>query len=77
MVKIGNDWDRVLDGEFDKEYYLKLREFLKEEYKIIQTGEYYDLGTDKIYLYDLFSREVLCSINASDMNYNVGNFDET
>ena len=33
MVKIGNDWDRVLDGEFDKEYYLKLREFLKEEYK--------------------------------------------
>ena len=49
----------------------------KEEYKIIQTGEYYDLGTDKIYLYDLFSREVLCSINASDMNYNVGNFDET
>ena len=25
----------------------------KEEYKIIQTGEYYDLGTDKIYLYDL------------------------
>ena len=48
----------------------------KDEYKIIQTGEYYDLGTDKIYLYDLFSREVLCSINASDMNYNVGNFDE-
>ena len=33
MVKIGNDWDRVLDGEFDKEYYLKLRRFLKEEYK--------------------------------------------
>ena len=31
MVKIGNDWDRVLDGEFDKEYYLKLRRFLKEE----------------------------------------------
>lgn len=48
----------------------------KEEYKIIQTGEYYDLGTNKIYLYDLFSREVLCSINASDMNYNVGNLDE-
>ena len=49
----------------------------KEEYKIIQTGEYYDLGTNIIYLYDLFSREVLCSINASDMNYNVGNLDET
>jgi uracil-DNA glycosylase len=33
MVKIGNSWDRVLEGEFDKEYYLKLREFLKEEYR--------------------------------------------
>ena len=33
MVKIGNDWDDVLKGEFDKEYYLKLRRFLKEEYK--------------------------------------------
>ena len=33
MVVIGNDWDEVLEGEFDKEYYLKLREFLKDEYK--------------------------------------------
>jgi len=33
MVKIGNSWDKVLEGEFDKEYYLKLREFLKEEYR--------------------------------------------
>lgn len=32
MVNIGNDWDRVLDGEFEKEYYLNLREFLKKEY---------------------------------------------
>ncbi|MGL5712904.1 MAG: uracil-DNA glycosylase [Paraclostridium sp.] len=32
MVVIGNDWDEVLDGEFEKEYYLKLREFLKSEY---------------------------------------------
>lgn len=32
MVHIGNDWDSLLTGEFDKEYYLKLREFLKEEY---------------------------------------------
>ena len=32
MVKIGNDWDTVLDGEFDKEYYQKIREFLKKEY---------------------------------------------
>ncbi|MBR6696396.1 MAG: uracil-DNA glycosylase [Oscillospiraceae bacterium] len=32
MVNIGNDWDEVLKGEFEKEYYLKLREFLKQEY---------------------------------------------
>ena len=32
MVKIGNSWDDVLAGEFEKEYYLKLREFLKTEY---------------------------------------------
>ena len=23
MVNLGNEWDKVLDGEFDKEYYLK------------------------------------------------------
>ena len=32
MVKIGNSWDTVLREEFKKEYYLKLREFLKQEY---------------------------------------------
>ncbi len=33
MVNLGNDWDEVLSGEFEKEYYLKLRTFLKSEYK--------------------------------------------
>ena len=33
MVNIGIDWDEILKGEFEKPYYLKLREFLKEEYK--------------------------------------------
>ena len=33
MVNIGNSWDRVLDGEFEKEYYVKLRQFLIEEYR--------------------------------------------
>ena len=33
MVNFGNDWDKVLAGEFEKEYYLKLREFLINEYK--------------------------------------------
>lgn len=32
MVNIGNDWDEILKGEFEKEYYLNLREFLKREY---------------------------------------------
>lgn len=32
MVKLDNDWEELLKDEFKKEYYLKLREFLKEEY---------------------------------------------
>ena len=32
MVQIGNRWDEILKGEFEKEYYLKIREFLKQEY---------------------------------------------
>lgn len=32
MVNFGNDWDKVLEGEFDKQYYLDLRDFLKAEY---------------------------------------------
>ncbi len=32
MVNIGNEWDFILKDEFESEYYLKLREFLKEEY---------------------------------------------
>lgn len=32
MVNIGNEWDDLLKEEFTKEYYLKLREFLKKEY---------------------------------------------
>ena len=32
MVHIGNDWDDLLCEEFSKDYYLKLREFLKAEY---------------------------------------------
>ena len=33
MVHIGNKWDEILKDEFQKDYYIKLREFLKEEYK--------------------------------------------
>lgn len=46
MVNLGNDWDKVLEGEFDKEYYLKLRQFLKEEYT------YHTIYPD---MYDIFN----------------------
>ncbi len=32
MVSLGNDWDEILAGEFSKDYYINLREFLKKEY---------------------------------------------
>ncbi|MDD3289376.1 MAG: uracil-DNA glycosylase [Eubacteriales bacterium] len=32
MVHLGNDWDTLLGEEFDKDYYHKLRAFLKSEY---------------------------------------------
>lgn len=32
MVTIGNEWDELLMDEFEKEYYTKLRDFLKSEY---------------------------------------------
>ena len=32
MVSFGNDWDQLLAGEFEKDYYRQLRAFLKREY---------------------------------------------
>jgi len=32
VVKLGNDWDELLENEFRQEYYLRLRAFLKQEY---------------------------------------------
>lgn len=46
MVHIGNDWDEILNGEFDKPYYQQLRQFLINEYR-----------THTIYpdMYDIFN----------------------
>ncbi len=46
MVLIGNEWDEIIGSEFEKPYYKKLREFLKNEYR-----------TQKIYpdMYDIFN----------------------
>lgn len=54
MVNIGNNWDQILKEEFKKEYYLKLREFLKTEY-----------STKKIYpdMYSIFN-----AFKATDYN---------
>lgn len=32
VIKLGNSWDDALADEFKKEYYIKIRQFLKEEY---------------------------------------------
>lgn len=32
-IKFNNSWQDLLKNEFEKDYYLKLRDFLKEEYK--------------------------------------------
>lgn len=32
MIEFKNDWDQLLKEEFTKDYYLRLREFLKSEY---------------------------------------------
>lgn len=32
MVHFGNSWDEILKGEFEKDFYKELREFLKQEY---------------------------------------------
>lgn len=41
-VSLKNDWNELLKDEFDKEYYLKLREFLKSEYSsgVVYPGMY-------------------------------------
>ncbi|HPF53985.1 MAG TPA: uracil-DNA glycosylase [Eubacteriales bacterium] len=52
MVRIGNDWDEILAGEFEKEYYQKLRLFLIDEYR-----------THKVYpdMHDIFNAIKLTS----------------
>lgn len=52
MVNLGNQWDILLKGEFEKPYYRQLREFLKAEY-----------NTYTIYpgMYDIFNALKLTS----------------
>lgn len=52
MVNFNNEWDEILKDEFSKEYYLKLRSFLKSEY-----------STRRIFpdMYDIFNALKLTS----------------
>lgn len=54
MVNFGNDWDKFLEDEFKKDYYLKLRQSLANEYK-----------TQRIFpgMYDIFNAMKLTSYN--------------
>ena len=44
MVTLGNSWDTLLKDEFEKEYYLKLRAFLKSEYSNPTLNIYPDMN---------------------------------
>ena len=54
MVHFNNDWDKILDGEFDKDYYVRLKQFLINEYK-----------TCRVYpsMYDIFNAMKLTAYN--------------
>ncbi len=49
MISFNNNWDDILKNEFDKPYYLELREFLLEEYKS------HIIYPDKYKIYEAFS----------------------
>ncbi len=70
MVNFNNDWDELLKDEFTKEYYLKLRQTLINEYK-----------TQKVFpnMYDIFNamkltsyEDVKCVIIGQDPYHNDG-----
>ncbi|MDE6501171.1 MAG: uracil-DNA glycosylase [Ruminococcus sp.] len=54
MVNFGNDWDEILKDEFQKEYYIKLRQKLIEEYR-----------TQTVFpdMYDIYNAMKLTSYN--------------
>lgn len=70
MVNFGNDWDNILQGEFDKEYYLALRQKLITEYKTqrIFPGMYDIFNAMKLTSYD----DVKCVIIGQDPYHGEG-----
>ena len=70
MVNFGNDWDALLAGEFDKEYYRKLRQILINEYRTqrIFPGMYDIYNAMKLTSYD----DVKCVILGQDPYHGEG-----
>ncbi len=70
MVNFENDWDELLKGEFEKDYYINLRQKLIEEYKTqrIFPGMYDIYNAMKLTSYD----SVKCVILGQDPYHNVG-----
>ena len=57
MVSLGNSWDTLLADEFSKEYYLRIRAFLRNEYQNPNYPVYPDM-------YDIFNALKITDYNA-------------
>ncbi len=70
MVSFNNEWDELLKNEFTKEYYLKLRQFLINEYrtKVIYPGMYDIYNAMKLTSYN----DVKCVIIGQDPYHGEG-----
>lgn len=70
MVNFGNEWDEILKDEFEKDYYLELRQKLINEYKTQQIfPNMYDIfNAMKLTSYD----DVKCVIIGQDPYHGVG-----
>ncbi|MDE6519448.1 MAG: uracil-DNA glycosylase [Ruminococcus sp.] len=70
MVNFGNDWDEILKGEFEKDYYVALKQKLISEYKNYQIfpGMYDIYNAMKLTSYD----DVKCVIIGQDPYHGEG-----
>lgn len=70
MVNFGNDWDEILKGEFEKDYYVALKQRLISEYKNYQIfPDMYDIyNAMKLTSYD----DVKCVIIGQDPYHGEG-----
>lgn len=70
MIKVNNDWDEILEKEYNKEYYQKLRSILASEYKN------YTVYPDMYNIFNAFKytpySEVKVVILGQDPYHNVG-----